>query len=120
MSEDTAHPPKAEIPVHFVKSAAFRTIHADGAWGGMTPNGHIQMAFFSERYPIPQQIKCELDEHSRSIKETVTITKSGIVREAEVSVVMPVNVAKAIRRWLDDQISIADRVAGELRSKVEK
>ena len=59
--EDNATSPKPESPsdrvrFDYIKSAAFRVIHADGVVGGVTPRLDVHMDFWSERFPIPQQV----------------------------------------------------------------
>lgn len=44
-----------QIRFNYIKSAQFRVIHADGAIGGVTPNGFIHMALFNERAAIPRE-----------------------------------------------------------------
>jgi hypothetical protein len=54
---DTKKPSDAEdhrLPFHFRKSSLFRVIHADGAYGGISPNGNIHFALYNERFPIPK------------------------------------------------------------------
>lgn len=41
------------ISFHFEKSKAFQTLHADGVFQSLTPNGDGFLAFFVERAPIP-------------------------------------------------------------------
>ena len=43
----------SEVEFDFIKSNFFRVIKADGAFGGVAPNGAIHMQIFSERQPIP-------------------------------------------------------------------
>ena len=45
-----------EIAFDYIKSNFFRVIHADGAFGGLAPNGNIHMALFSERQAIPTKV----------------------------------------------------------------
>lgn len=46
---------KKQIRFDYIKSNCFRVIRVDGVNGGPTPRADgIQMAFFSERMPIPQ------------------------------------------------------------------
>lgn len=101
------------ITFHYVKSPQFRTVHADGIIGGVTPNGrNIHFATFAERAPIPQltEVALELsaDGAVGKLGETVNQTgRSGIVRELDVDVVMSIAAAKALRRWLKVQIDKA-------------
>src|SRR3954469_15164957 len=42
------------VVIEYIKSSYFRVVHSTGAIGGITPEGNIHMAFFSERPAIPR------------------------------------------------------------------
>lgn len=109
---DTQSVPQA-ITFHHIKSNFFRVIHADGVWGGVTPHLQIQMAFFSERLPIPEIVKHTITPDGQLGKEVVAdrVTREGVVREIEASVVVSLEVAKVLRAWLDEKIQLAESVA---------
>ena len=94
-----------QVKFHYLKSANFRTIHADGAIGNVTPAGYIHMAMYSERPAIPREMvhKIKPDGTLGEIIEEQTVMREGIVREMEVDVLMSVDVAKGIKNWLDEQ-----------------
>ena len=110
-------PPK-KIKFSFIKSSYYRVIHADGAHGGVTPRGTIFAAFYNERAPIPQRTVHAVkgDSLSTELREE-RIEKEGFVREVEVGIVMDVNTATALHKWLGDKIGelekIRDRKPGE-------
>jgi hypothetical protein len=94
-----------EVVVGFVKSNFFRVIHADGAWGGISPFGDIHMAFYSERSAIPDVGKLTLSAKTGQFtKPEQYEADSEIVREMEADVVVDLNTAIRIRAWLDDKI----------------
>ncbi|MCH7511734.1 MAG: hypothetical protein IIB19_05135 [Chloroflexi bacterium] len=99
-------PEPSAIGFDFIKSNVFRVIHADGVWGGVGPHGHIQMAFFSERFPIPRRVDFELRE-GRLGQETGRDTREGIVREIETEIIMNVAAATSLRDWLTTKIEEA-------------
>jgi hypothetical protein len=113
---------ETEIPstlsFHHIKSNYFRVIHADGVWGGVTPHLDIQMAFFSERTPIPQLVKHSVgpDGLGEELKSE-RVAREGIVREIEASIVVDVEVAKVLRAWLDDKIKQAEEIAAAKGAK---
>ena len=45
---------KKTITIHNKISSDFREIHVDGAYGGLTPRGLINLNFYAERAPIPK------------------------------------------------------------------
>jgi hypothetical protein len=106
--------PKAtSLQFEYIKSNFFRVIHADGAWGGLTPQVKIQISFYSERTPIPNTIVQELGGDGALGKEIRRESKVGIIREVESSVVMDVAVAQELVRWLQEKIDQAEAVLKE-------
>lgn len=92
------------IRFDFIKSNFFRVIHVEGIFGGNSPRGLINMAVFNERWPIPKQITHEYTE-GRSGKEIERVARDAIVREVEAQLVMNVQTAKSICKWLQDKIN---------------
>ena len=85
------------------KDPMFRSTHADGFVGGLTPNGQIHIAFFSERAQLPRKqvyalkadgsIGSQLPEE-RNERET-------IFRDIQVDVLMTIQAAEGLKNWLD-------------------
>jgi len=107
--------PSNQIRFHYLKSAHFRTVHADGAIGSITPQGNIQMAIYSERIAIPREMVQEINSDGSlgSIIDSETISREGIVREMETDVMMSINVAKSIQKWLGDKIREFEKRSGK-------
>ena len=104
--------PDDKIRFHYLKSQFFRVIHADGAYGGMTPHGEIFVSVFSERPPIPTMMVNRLDDGGRlgdEIREERQ-SRDGIVREAEVGLTLSVEVAKSLIEWLQQKVEEAERL----------
>jgi len=99
-----------EITFHFIKSNFFRVFHVDGAWGGITPSGLIEINFYSERFPIPRQIFHPILPGGRLGNEFQErrVSKEGLVREIEAGAMMDLNTAKSVRDWLNDQIKVLE------------
>ncbi len=105
-SFSTKKKPSTKVEFHYIKSPSFRSVHVDGAIGGVTPRGLIHMALFSERPAIPTKTVSDvldsgrLGEEIRDLREG----KSGIAREMEVDLFLGLDTAKEIRIWLDTRI----------------
>jgi len=114
LADDPAALPSAprflNVPVSYIKSASFRVIYADGAYGGVTPRGVIHFAFYNERHPIPRGTKIEVAENDLVIREVVTETREGVVREIETSVMMQLQPAKEFYAWLGERISQLEKL----------
>ena len=109
----------ADAPVvrfHYVKSNAFRVVHADGVIGGPTPSGLLHLSFFSERFPIPAVVEHAISDAGggrREVgKEIAKEGKEGVVREVEVGVMMTLDMAKQLHAWLGNNIQ---RIEAALR-----
>lgn len=93
-----------QVEFHYVKSGLFRVVHVDGAWGGATPRGHITMSVFSERGPIPQRLVHKINEDGTLGEQVSSVSKTGIIREVEVELVMDLEAARSIGDWLTKNI----------------
>lgn len=102
-----------QISFHYLKSSSFRTIHVDGAHGGVTPRGDaIHLSLFSERFPIPVQVTNEL-EHGQVGNELSRVSREGIVREVEVSAIMSIETAEKVANWLLNKVEDARKLQGD-------
>lgn len=119
----TGDPKTREITVHYLKSNTFRVIYAEGAHGGVTPNGKIQMALFNERQPIPQQTQLAVEQVGKNAWkvgkeiEEKRIGRKGLVREVEAEILMNVTAAKKIGQWLLEQAAVAEQLQEEVEGK---
>jgi hypothetical protein len=114
MSNERSQPDKdsselSSISYRYIKSNYFRVIHADGIWGGLTPALKVQMAFFSERSAIPEVLTMAVEDDKIG-KEIDRVSKGGIVREVETSVVMDLDVARSFVNWLNEKITQAEGI----------
>jgi hypothetical protein len=102
------------IRFDYIKSNCFRVIRVDGVNGSPTPRGDaIQMAFFSERVPIPTSEEYFVADDGRLGKRTEITARSAIVREVEVEAIIALPVAKAFSEWLQDKIQRAEERASK-------
>ena len=123
MHEDAADMAATETPPRLrfdlIKSNFFRVIHSDGAWGGITPQGKIHMAFYNERPAIPKQVTHEVTAEGNLGAEIADerIARDAIVREVEVEVIMDLETAKRLREWLDDKIQRLGQALADLEAR---
>jgi len=105
-----------QVTFHLIKSNYFRVVHADGAWGGITPRGLIEVNFYSERQPIPRSLTHSFSLESGELGQEIKgarVSREGPVREVEVGVIMDLSCARAVRKWLDDKITALEGMAKE-------
>lgn len=92
------------IEFHFIKSTQFRVIHADGAYGGISAGGYLNVAFYNERRAIPQTTAIVVDEEAGTISESVIATRGGVVREVEIDVIMDEVAVAQLVNWLQGKL----------------
>lgn len=105
-----------KIKFHLIKSNLFRVVHADGAWGGLTPRGLLEVNFYSERTPIPREITLAINAEPPHIGGELMeerVTRDGILREVEVGVMMDLAAATSFRDWLDKHVKEMERISKE-------
>lgn len=103
------------IKTHYIKTNNYRSYHADGVFGGLTPNRKIYMEFFIQRAVTPKIIEYKVTEVGDIGDEIKREGKKGIVREIEAGVIMDIDVAKVLRNWLDQKIKLLEEL--ETRTK---
>jgi hypothetical protein len=104
------------VKFEYLKSNLFRIIHVDGAYGGVTPRLGLFVSFYSERPPIPRVLVHQLKEGGGlgdEIKEKRE-SREGIIREAEVGVLMDADVAKSLVTWLQQKIDQIESIKTEI------
>jgi hypothetical protein len=93
-----------EIEFHYQKSPIYRTVHADGAYGGNTPSGYIAVTFYSERSAIPRNMISDVtyDEQGQPSlgPERQVEGLEGVMRQLEVSVMLDINSSRNLYSWL--------------------
>ena len=97
------------IPVHYIKTNNYRSYHADGVFGGLTPNKKVYMEFFLQRQVTPKIIEYSVTKGELGA-EVKREGKEGFVREIEAGIIMDIDVARVLRDWLDDKIKTVERL----------
>ena len=98
MAYQLSDTPKA-VDIHFVKSAHFRVVHVDGAWGGLTPAQNLSLGFYSERIAIPRLVQFGITGDGKLGEELDRQGRTGVVREMEVELVMDKAAATSFLEW---------------------
>jgi len=92
-----------ELRTRFKRSKFCRVIHADGAWGSVTPQLNVHMALFSEHRALPDGTLIQMDEVG-GVKDTPTEDPAILIREIEADVILSEQAAIALRDWLTGRI----------------
>ena len=114
-------PTPNKLRIEYRKSQSFRVIHADGAYGGTSPRLQLFIAFYSERFPIPQVLTYETTETGALANEIVTEreSKEGVFREVEVGVTLDITAAKGFAAWLNERIAELEKRREQILSRPE-
>ena len=106
-----------KLETHFLKSSDFKTIYGSGVFGGITPQGLININFFTERAPLPKRIVLEIDEKTGSLLgEVERESKEGLIREVNCGILMDINAAKQLLNWLQEKIDQHEDLKATLSS----
>ena len=93
------------LEFHNKISSNFRELHVDGAYGGITPRGFINLNFFAERFPIPKSSTYALVNQQLSEKiEDSADSKTGLVREYEFGIYFDLATATELHNFLGEKI----------------
>jgi hypothetical protein len=121
--EGAAEAETQEVKFKYIKSNFFRVIHADGAWGGVSPRGNIHLSFYNERAALPDSSKIVLSVDGELKEPEQFHASSRIVREIECDVVFDLETAKALQGWLNHKVQVLEEIiakAGEKQEEVAK
>jgi hypothetical protein len=107
-----------KIKFHYIKGNFFRVIHADGAFGGISPTGDIFFSLFSQRPPIPQLTVQPLKESGELGDEIIEdrVTKEGFIREIEVGISIRPEVAESLIKFLQEKVEQYNKLRAEKRA----
>ena len=117
--EDSNDQSEAKICFHWIKNPGFRSIHISGAHGGITPQGLINVSFYTERLPIPTQTYHNIVEGNKLTEEirSERVSKEGIIREIEFSSLMTLETAESIAEWLNKKVKDAKNLISTLEKE---
>ncbi len=93
--------------ITFKKAGNLTVAGVDGVYGGVAPQGKINMNFYVETTVIPESISISVDESGRVLKETSnnSIKDSLSTREVIASLNMDLHIAKSFSVWLTQKIT---------------
>jgi hypothetical protein len=115
---DEENNPETPGTIRFVfqKGRHHRTFHADGAWAAVSPRLEVQCSFFNTLRPLPDFTVHsvtpggDLEEVSRQISE-------NIIRETDVTVVMPKEGVLSLIALLQRMVAQIDKQAEEIQQR---
>lgn len=95
---------KQKILFNYQRNPNYRNYHVDGIYGGLTAKGLLQMDFFVEKNPVPNQEIYSVGKTDLERDSTAPATSREVVREIEGGLIMDYNMMKAMNIWLKSKI----------------
>lgn len=97
----------------FIKGNDFRSLHADGFIGGVTPSGGLHFAVYAERNAIPRRLAYipKPDGMLGDLVAEETVSRGAVVREMSADIFMSHSVAGELMTWLGDRLKELDERA---------
>ena len=102
--------PPNRLDILYTKSNACRVVHADGAYGGVTPTLDIYMALYSQHNATPEGTTLRFDHAAKTAREEIHKPRHQWVREIESEVIMSRDTARSLRDWLNGRLDVADKM----------
>ena len=104
------------IRFHFKKSNLFRVVHADGAWGGLTPELDVFFTLYNSRPPIPEILVHPVQEDGTLGPDipALNVSKDGIVREVEVGIIMKPQHVQALIDFLKGRLEQLEKIQAQV------
>ena len=95
-----------EITFHYIKANDFKTAFATGIFGGITVNGKLNIDFYTERIAIPDSQTIEVINRTTLGEPIIdkTVSKKGVIREVQVGVLMDIEAAKLLAKWINETL----------------
>ncbi len=118
-AKDVETGPLDTLGIHYLKSSLYRTVHADGAYGGVTPKGLLDVSFYSERRPIPSYVVHHVQPNGSlgtEIREN-RISKDGIIRDLEVGIMLDLDTGRSLLAWLQLKVAELERIAANTHTE---
>jgi hypothetical protein len=112
-----------EVSFELIKSRYFRSIHVDGAFGGISPTGnYLRMGIFNEGQPIPQKITHSIIQGNQLGPENIEkrSINNCFIREVEADLIMNFETAKLLKDWLEQQLILVEQLVASKQLDTEK
>jgi hypothetical protein len=106
---------RVTVEVAFEKASQWRTVHIDGAWGGVAQDGGVAASVYSDHRGTPARMTYEVEQGAIP-SETARTGGETIMREVEVELRMAASVARAFGQWLLTKADEADEIDRRVRS----
>ena len=104
---------KNTVKFSFERDQNYRIIPVNGVWGGLTARGDVKADFFHESHPVPEEVINALTPDGRIGDELTQGQELELHRTLLVGMVLTVEQAESIGRWLQEQAAESRRLRGD-------
>ena len=99
---------ESEFEIKYHKANDYKTHFATGVIGGGTLNGLINLNFFVDTVKLPGKVVRKLQGELISPEEILEESTLGSNRELLVGILIDINTAKVVEKWLHDRIELQE------------
>ena len=107
---------KKQIKFKYVFQEDYNPIYINGLFGGITPRGEVVINFFLERHGLPRSQTHEINEEGfigGEIEREPKDQRDSMVRYVEQGIILNLQNAKALNKWLEEHITKLDKAQKE-------
>ena len=97
----------------YKKTRHHRTFHADGLWAGITPQLEVQIAFFNNLRPMPQDVTHAVVKGELVGEGMETPGEQHVIREVDATVVLN-------REAVRGAIGLLERMLKQIDQSIER
>ena len=107
------HPEKIRYRYALDKDARLHTAH--GVWGGINPQGEIELNFYHESDALPQVSECHVAPDGSLGPEILPdgFERRDIVRHIHSRILLNYDTARAVLDWLEERVAALEMEDGE-------
>jgi len=112
---------KKQIKFKYIFQEDYNPIYINGLFGGITPRGEIVVNFFLERHGLPTSQIHEISENGfigGEIDREPKDHRDSMVRYVEQGIILNIQNAKALNKWLEGHIAKLEKALKEENKKV--
>ena len=99
-----------EIKIKYHIPDDHRLHYVTGAWGGVSPDGMVEMNFYHERPPLPKDLTIKADADGKIINEEPNTKGYAGIRSVQTGITMNINTAREVLKWLEDNIEAFEKL----------
>jgi hypothetical protein len=96
----------------YVKSFDFKTVTVNGAHGGVTLAGDINLNFYTDTVELPKLTTHKVSPMGEVLGADVIDPKPEAIREVCFGIKMDITTAKSVALWLNAKIEAAEKQVG--------